>query len=355
MIVINFMEYVMRYIYLFCFSFVLMNNESSVLVLKSYTDISPEYLDSNDINTINSLFLDGLNEYFVHIESSEVSCFDDECALLELSNTSNDEVVYTRLQKLGTKIIFSASILDSSNSFDSKATAMSIEDMEKVCLRLSKSIALRQTLEEAADIDNNTEEDEEEASRRKSLGRVGLTAGYFFPFDKLVYEDHEFFDPDDPEIKEYSNLFKFSWNYYNEFNNNTGLLFEIGAAPPVVTFIDLNFLKFENKLDTSPYYGGGLGFYTIKKNNDWSEMSISDSYDGGMCLNLQAGVVLYRTYDLNVILRGKLVQIFNEDMDRGVMFDVGVQWKVKSRSRRDTGYTRVVNRYPILDIILDRD
>ena len=339
------------YIYLICFSFVFMNENSSVLVLKSHTDISFEYLDSNDISTINSLFIDGLSQHINYIESSEVSCSDDECALDELLKTDNDEVVYTRLQKLGTKIIFSASILDSNNSFDSKATAMSIEDMEKVCLRLSKSIALRQTLEEAADIDNIIEEDEEEASRRKSLGRIGLSGGYFFPFDELVYTDYDWDDSSTSE--EYASLFKFSWNYYNEFKNNTGLLFEIGAAPPVVSFIDMNFLKFENKLDTSPYYGGGLGFYSIRKNNDWGT-SGSDSNDGGMCLNLQVGVVLYRTYDLNVILRTKLVQIFNEDMDRGLMFDVGVQWKVKSRSR-EGGYTRIVNRYPILDIILDRD
>ena len=40
--------------------------------------------------------------------------------------------------------------------------------MEQVCRRLSKSIALRQTLEESADIDNITEQEEEEVARRRS-------------------------------------------------------------------------------------------------------------------------------------------------------------------------------------------
>ena len=61
-----------------------------------------------------------------------MSIFLQAVLLLEYSRYHN--VVYTRLQKLGTKIIFSASILDSGNSFDSKATAMRIEDMQKVLM-----------------------------------------------------------------------------------------------------------------------------------------------------------------------------------------------------------------------------
>jgi len=335
------------FIYLFCFSFVLMNDKSNVLVLKSHTDISPEYLDASDINTINSLFLDGLNEYFEHIEFSEVFCLDDECALEELSNTENDEVIYTRLQKLGTKIIFSASILNSDKSFDSKATAMSIEDMEKVCLRLSKSIALRQTLDEAADIDNITEEDEEDIARRRSLGRIGLSGGLLIPFEKYTYTENNW-DGSSEEESHGSSL-KVNYTYYNEFKNNTGILFEGGFAAPRVSFIDLNFIKFENKLDTSPFYGGGVGYYNFPRDDDF------DNSNAGISVNLQAGLMLYRTYNMNVILRAKFVQVFNEELDRSLMFDIGLQWKVKSRPPRDTGYTRVVNRYPILDIILDRD
>ena len=108
------------------------------------------------------------------------------------------------------------------------------------------------------------------------------------------------------------------------------------------------FMKFKNKVDTSPFYGGGIGFYSVRENDDYE----SDSSDGGMCLNLQTGVVLYRTYDLNVLFRAKFVQILNKDLDRGIVFDVGVQWKMKAPNRNQTV---VVNRFPILEAIFGRD
>ena len=340
-----------KLIFYFIVSLAFMNENSNILVLSPHSTIDSEDLDEGDINTINMLFIEGLNEHLNNIESSDVSCANDECALQELYETGNDEVVYTRLQKLGSKIIFLASILDSNNSFDSKATAMSVEDMEQVCRRLSKSIALRQTLEESADIDNITEQEEEEVARRRSLGRIGLSAGYFIPFDELVYTETSW-DWDDGDVTDetkYPQLFKINYNYYNEFKNNTALLFEFGMAPPILYHIDLNFMKFENKLDTSPFYGGGVGFYSVRENDDYS----SDSSDGGMCLNLQAGLVLYRTYDLNVLLRTKFIQILNEDLDRGIVFDVGVQWKMRAPNRGNQ--TVIVNRFPILEAIFDRD
>jgi len=323
------------------------NQNSKVLVLSPYTEVTANYLDENDVSTISMLFVEGLNQYIDSIEESDISCSNDGCALEELSKTENDEVVYSRLQKLGSKIIFTASILDSDNSFDSKATALSIEDMDQVCLRLSKSIALRQTLEEAADIENITQEDEEEVARRESLGRVGFAAGYFVPFQSITHTD----DYNGGDIRKYSSVFKMNWNYYHEFKNNTGLLFELGTAPPILSFLDMNFMKYQNKVDTSPFYGAGVGFYSVRK-DDYSDNNYSGS-DGGLCLNLQAGTVLYRTYNINVLLRAKFIQIFDEDFTNGIIFDIGVQWKVKSPKRGNQ--TVVVNRYPILERIFDRD
>ena len=333
---------------IFCFiimSSVFMKEASHTLILSPYSTIDSQYLDEGDISTINMLFISGLEQYIDSTHSSSISCDNDECALEELSKTNNKEVIYTRLQKLGSKIIFLASILDENKSFDSKATAMNVEDMEQVCLRLSKSIALRQTLDESADIENITDQDQEESARRTSLGRFGASLGYLFPLSDLTYSTSEwdgtFTD------REYSQLFKFNLNYYNEFKNNTALLFELGAAPPVVSFLDLNFLKFTNKVDTSPFYGSGIGFYMVTKNNDYFT---DDRHDGGMSLNLQGGVLLYRTYDLNVLLRIKYIHILNDEKNNGITFDIGIQWKRKERK-----HTKTINRYPLLERIFDRD
>ena len=333
---------------LFCFiimSNIFMNEASHVLILSPYSTIDSQYLDEGDISTINMLFINGLEQYIDNTQSSSISCDNNQCALEELSKTNKKEVVYTRLQKLGSKIIFLASILDENKSFNSKATAVNVEDMEQVCLRLSKSIALRQTLDESADIENITEQDQEESDRRTSLGRFGASLGYLFPFSDLTYGITNWYGTS--TYREYSQLFKFNINYYNEFKNNTALLFEFGSAPPVVSFIDLNFLKFTNKVDTSPFYGSGIGFYMLTKNNDYFT---DDKYDSGMSLNLQGGVLLYRTYDLNVLLRVKYIYILNDDKNNGITFDIGMQWKRKERK-----HTKTINRYPLLERIFDRD
>ena len=320
---------------------------SSVLVLSPYSNIDSEFLHQNDIETINTLFVDALKQHIDNIDVSSDICSNDECALDKLSKTDNDEVIYSRLQKLGSKIIFLASILNSDESFNTKVTALSIEDMDQVCLRLAKSVALRQTLDESADVENITEEDEKDVARRKSLGRTGISFGYFFPFEGIEYT-HENPWPDDGVSTDVNHkFFKINFNYYHEFKNNSALMYEFGGASPGFMFLDLNFMKFKNKVDTSPFYGGGIGLFNIVKDNTYDNRND----DGGIGLNLQAGVLLYRTYDFNVLIRAKFIQVLNDDFDRGIMFDVGVQWKRSERSRdRNTIY-----RFPILEAILNNN
>ena len=314
--------------YFIIISFIFTNENSSTLVLYPSSSIDSSYIDKNDIETINSLFIDGLNQYINNIEILDESCAADDCALEKLSQIDSEQIIYTRLQKLGSKIIFSASAIDINNSFKSKVTAMSIEDMENACLRLSKSIALRQTLEESADVDNITEKEEEESARRKSIGRIGMSIGYLFPNRDLNYKNYDW--DDSYTERTYSQMFKYSLNYYSEFNNNTALLAEMALAFPI-TSLDLNFIKFQNKIDTSPFYGGGIGFYTVT--ND--DQILGGSRDSGLALNLQAGVLLYRTYDVNVIARVKYFHIFNENSDAGLILDIGFQWKrSETRTRR---------------------
>lgn len=334
-------------IYYFIGLIVCVHASSSALVLSPYSTIDSEFLHENDVETINALFVDALKQYINDVNPSEDVCSDDDCALSALSKTQNDEVIYSRLQKLGSKIIFLASILDSEKSFNSKVTALSIEDMDQVALRLAKSVALRQTLDESADIENITEQDEKDMARRKSLGRTGISFGYFFPFEGIehTYENHW---PDEGTTTDINQkFFKVNFNYYHEFKNNSALMYEFGGASPGLLFLDLNFMKFKNKLDTSPFYGGGVGLFNVNKNRTFDNRND----DSGIGFNIQAGVLLYRTYDFNVLIRAKFVQIFNDDFDRGVMIDLGVQWKRSNRERNRGS----IYRFPLLEAILNNN
>ena len=304
------------------------DRDDGVLVFKPYSTIDDSYLDQSDISTINMLFIQGLSDYIDNIETSSTFCSDDNCALEKLSKTQNSQVIYTRLQKLGSKIIFYASILDSNGSFESSATAMSVEDMEQVCLRLSKSIALKESLEEVADIDNIIEKEQEEPARRTSLSRLGLNAGYLFPLGGTFYNE--------------SQILKLGTSYYYEFQNNTALIAEYQMVGNISMGVDLSILKFTNIVDTSPFYGAGLGLHGVFSN----ELD-DDIRAGGMAVNLQGGIMLYRTYDVNVLVRARYLHIFNSNSDHAFVIDLIFQKKLRERKK-----TRVVNRFPILELIL---
>ena len=330
----------MKLIYILLITSLIFPNklESKILVLSPYSDIDENKLDSADISTINTLFINGLDKHINNIELSSLSCINSECALDYLSKTNNDEIIYTKIQKLGQKFIFSASILDNNNEFTSSATAMSIEDMDQVCLRLSKSIALKKTFEESADIGNITLKEEEEPLRRQSISRFGMGLGYLFPFS----------DTGDEDI---SQSVYFGMNYYYEFKNNTALLLEMGTGVPFLG-LDLSFLKFTNIIDTSPFYGLGIGLYdsydpkTNTYNNGYTTQTQESS--SGIGLNLQGGVMLYRTYNINVIARAKYLVVTNSDIDNGLILDIKFQRNIPEKKNR------TVYRYPLLEMILGR-
>tara|TARA_Y100001970_G_scaffold39113_1_gene48131 strand:+ start:1779 stop:2780 length:1002 start_codon:yes stop_codon:yes gene_type:complete len=315
--------------------------ESKILVLSPYTDIDEKKLDSSDISTIYTLFVNGLDKHISNIELSSLSCINSECALDHLSKTNNDEIIYTKIQKLGQKFIFSASILDNNNEFTSSATAMSIEDMDQVCLRLSKSIAFKETFEESADIENITQKEEEEPLRRQSISRIGMGLGYLFPFS----------DTGDENI---SQSIYFGTNYYYEFKNNTALLLEFGMGMPFFG-LDLSFLKFTNIIDTSPFYGLGIGLYDSYDSNNRNTNTYNHGHttqtqesSSGIGLSLQGGVMLYRTYNINVIARAKYLVVTNSDIDNGLILDIKFQRNIPEKKNR------TVYRYPLLEMILGR-
>ena len=317
------------------------NNYDNVLVLRPHSTINEKYVDESDISTIDILFTQGLKNHLKNIQSSSTSCNDNSCALIELAKSENNKVIYTQVQKLGTKIIFSGSILDEDTSFSSSVTAMNIEDMEQVCRRLSKSIALQETIEEVADIDNITEKEEEEPLRRTSLSKFGINVGYYFPLSN--------------SFSDRSQIIKMGANYYYGFQNNTALMGEVTVGGNSFG-VELNTMKFTNNVDTSPFYGLGLGLYVVDSESlQYHDNNGNDHFDSeddiyeefGTSLSIQGGVMLYRTYDVNVIARAKYLHVFNDNSDNALVVDIVFQMKRKERKQN-----RVINRYPLIEAIL---
>ena len=70
--------------------------------------------------------------------------------------------------------------------------------------------------------------------------------------------------------------------------------------------------------------GGGVGLHWVAGDSDDYDSNFKKS---GPTLNLQGGVVLFRTYDINVLARLQYIHILNTNSDHGLVCDVTIERK----------------------------
>ena len=336
---------------------------SDYLILKIYNNTDESNIIQSDLESINTLFSDEFTKYG-NIQNSIASCSNTDCALSELSKTKYDYVVFTKIMKLGSKIIYTGYILDDNSIFTSKLIVLNIEDMVNATSRLAKSLALNEDIIEVVDVENIVESEEEEDARRQSLGRVGFNLGYMFPtFDSYTnrnynrYWNSNTFGYQD-SIKTTNDMQKIilGFNYFYEFKENRALLSELiwYTGYPFSFGADMSMLKYLDKNDFSPYLGAGLGIHWVNYCNGLDcqdDLNMpSDHRRSGFAVNAQAGYVFFRTYNINVIARLKYHLVLNTDLDQGFALDVGLERK-PSTKRNSYESNLLVQQYRIYYLI----
>lgn len=303
-----------------------------------------------DITTVNRLFRDALEAGRgdgVLSPPSSPACETRTCALEAARAAEADAVVYSGLHRLGTRWIFSATVMTVADgeSFGQRLTAASIEDMEAITRRMADALIQRKDADQVASVDNITErEDAREPERRRSLYSGGMGFGYLFPVsNSFSYNtiDQNFPGPDDTLSNTYSQIIRLTWLNTWEFRNDLALGAEAAWSIPHAVGVDLNLRYLFNRGDFTPFAGGGVGLHYVRGDED----ADADRRNSGPALNAQAGMMLFRTYDVNVMLRGKYQVIFNSDVDNGFVADVGVTLRQKEAGKREGGLDDSLGRY----------
>ncbi len=262
-----------------------------------------------DISTVNQLYRDVVEAQFKGTLLSPpagVSCNDRECALKVAREARADGVIYSTLNRLGSKWIFSSTIMgvDGNNVFNQRLTALSIEDFEAVTKRMADALLNRKETEQVASLDNITEkENTQEPERRRSLSASGVALGYLWPTNDSLQN-------------QYSQVIRVAWLNDWELRNNFVLGAELiwGVGASIGGDLNLNYVF--SRTDISPFVGGGVGLHFYGYDNAADRRS-------GPTLNMQGGMFLFRTYDVHVRLRGQYQVTFNSDMDQGFILDAG--------------------------------
>ena len=271
-------------------------------------------------------------------------CTDTQCAV-EIGKVLNSNyVLIGSVSKLGSTYSIDCRIINvetsealSSASFTSKS---SIDDL----LNGIESIAIQLYNPSQKDFEETVEtETETETSTEKSLYRLGFSMGYLYPinnkFAERVTAPYSWTTNDEIEVKNYSQIIKIGGSYYYEFPNSTSLLFEGSWSIPHSWGVDASFLKLLNSSNYSPFIGGGLGVHWVGGVGDGTD----DFKKSGATINFQTGLVLYRSYDINLLLRVQYLHIFNTMEDNGIVVDLMAVKKPKPKQKVVRNNKKIAN------------
>ncbi len=299
---------------------VLENSEGSMQRTITHSSFDPE--------TSDFLLKETLTEKF----SGEVvmggeehsSCQDKQCAI-ELGIKENAQfVVYSGSRPLGTKVVFSATKVDVKNKSanNQRITASSVEELDDVIIRVCDALIADKHVKEVASLDNVVDKENEKiAKRRETYFKKGFTLGYLYPMNDSYFQMDCGYNQNQYECDDhYSQMIYINFMTMYEFHNNLALDVDLNFAIPSDIGADANLLYFPNRTDFSPFFGGGLGMHWVGEVGK----SGSDVRRSGPATNLQLGMMFFRTYTLNLVIRGKYQMVFNSNYDNGPILEVGV-------------------------------
>jgi len=243
-------------------------------------------------------------------------CIDEECAKLIGENLNVDQVVLSKLNRLGDKIIVQyllVDILSGKNKLVEQTVALNLADLEPVMKRVAISIAKETPFSENVEVGNVVGKESIESSRRKSRYNFGMDFGYLFP--QNGYEDdnksltiNAYFDH---EIQQYA----------------VGLM--AGARNGFAINIYGNYL-FSNA-DICPYLGGSLGVHWVQHNDsrvispgDNGLYNSAELSGNGIELGFKGGIRLLHTYNVQLFIGLEFIITFNDYEDRAVVFTIGI-------------------------------
>ncbi len=301
--------------------------------------VLPIDADSNvvkDLGTIQQLHFDAVSQNcggnVVPAADSTTTCDEKSCAVALGKAAHADEIVYSSIRQLGSKLLYISNIVDAGggNLFTQHMEVARVEDFENATVRMAEAICTRKSMEDVADVDNITAAEETQVqTRRNSFYYSGASLGYLWPTGNSFsrYTTHQNCDAfynctDDTTLQKYSQIVRLGWNNWFEFKNSLAMEIDALVFLPISIGADVNLLYLYGKSDFTPFAGGGLGIHYVFPDEAYAS---DNKRNSGPAVNAQAGMILFRTYGVNLVVRGQYHFIANTDEDNGFSVDVGLR------------------------------
>jgi hypothetical protein len=229
-----------------------------------------------------------------------------------------------------------------------------VDELPNSADQLVRSLLSGKSVAEEGTIDNITTAESEDAPlRRQSLSMKGFVIGPMYPIGSSYsrieqsISNYDTYHPSvgtTPSYYTYDTTYKINkprqaldmgitWWY--EFRQNLAMDVEAKLAFPVATTFQIDVVKFFAKSDISPFVGGGMGMEYVFPD----EPDPDNKMNLGPQLNVQGGVMLFRTYNVRAMFRGGYQYNFNSDRDQAVFFELGVLFAPPPPRRGNDGVT----------------
>jgi hypothetical protein len=281
------------------------------------------YFDNaGDATTLDRLYHDALEVQFKGVVSTpptDVSCGMKECALNAARENRTDAVIFSNLSRLGSRWIFSSTLIktDGSGASNQTLTALSIDDIGTQIKNVADSLV--------GQVQTQDRPIEDVAAQRMAhkLGiyNSGVGAGYLFP----IGNSYGYQAGNPPTyVQPYSQLVHLSW--LNNWELQQNILLNANLDWDVTNAslggdLDMDYLV--NSTNYSPFLGGGLGLHYVYIGSNYS----SSKRYSGPSLDGQGGLLMFQNYNVHVMLRGEYQAIFNSDIESAFIVDVGITFQ----------------------------
>lgn len=336
----------MKRMLLFILLSISISYSQSIAVFKPEIDTATLGKEANVIGKLLLAAIQG--KYKGNVIYSDSICGNKDCGIKIAKENNYNEVIFSSVLMLGNKFIFTSSIVrsDGSDLFSQKLTTNKIEDFEELCDRMAEALLNRKNVEVATSVENVTEQESEKEVRRGRLSYYswGLSVGIGYPVigkNSFRYSSSE----------RRPMLFKLGWTNLWEFKNNFALDLEFLCFLPASMGGDASVIYFFKRSDFSPFAGGGVGIHFFPDKyyyNDpyYTEREVEERRLWGPSLNIQGGLMLFRTYNINLITRAQYHVIFTDDIDNGVSGDITLLLEASKKERKkEKGFWDVMSDY----------
>lgn len=308
------------------------------------TGLALPTLPPEDSKAAKELFFQTLGEIRqgVFEDRTDSSCLAISCAAPLLSARGADQALWFSMVRLGGTFNLSASLFHQGDSqaVVRRTTLQTLDDLPKSYDQLLRAVFDGTSVAEAATIDNiGRGESENTPLRRRSLAMSGITLGMLYPVGRSSYqrEIHEtrranvdgiFTSLDSVRYRRPTQNLMLGYSYWNEFSQNLALDADFRANLPSALAFQADVVGFYSRGDIAPFVGGGLGVEYVLPDDPDPE----DKINVGPQVNVQTGVMLFRTYDVRAMVRGGYQITFNTDKDQGLYAEIGLLYAPTKKS-----------------------